>query len=373
MAREYYELKSQINKLESRRKKMKNSLFEIFDQKRVNEIISEDIKVYRNYITRISWDEDKLKPILLQKGLWEQVLSPDNKKIKELIASGIISEEDLNNAKIARGSWYTYAKKIKVEAQVQTNKNDSTINSLNEFDSSVTLPAEELKTLIITDIFYNVNDKITVHAIDNDGNPIRLVPNTDVIEENMDSLENKNIRPFSVVKLKLLSENSESSYLENKLWNNDISPSFIRNLSEEERKELLDYDCHQAVSDIFHDEIHQNNFIKSKVIEKSMGTIKISKINHLEYAANEEKECILSFIDEKNEEYNLSVKDYTFKNYLNNLSEQGNSNEHINDLSKSKFENKDLYLRIGLQQIAEDIHWLYIISIYSFPDYGLEK
>ncbi|MDO9044576.1 MAG: hypothetical protein Q7U35_04635 [Methanobacteriaceae archaeon] len=68
---------------------------------------------------------------------------------------------------------------------------------------------------------------------------------------------------------------------------------------------LLGYDCHQAVSDIFHDEIHQNNFIKSKVIEKSMGTIKISKINYLEYEANEEKECILSFIDEENEEYNL--------------------------------------------------------------------
>lgn len=103
-----------------------------------------------------------------------------------------------------------------------------------------------------------------------------------------------------------------------------------------------------------------------------MGTIKISKINNLEYVANEEKECILSFIDEKNEDYNLSVKDYTFKNYLNNLSEQGNSNEHINDLIKSKFENKDLYLRIGLQQIAEDIHWLYIISVYSFPDNVLD-
>ncbi|MDP3394884.1 MAG: hypothetical protein Q8S25_13895, partial [Sediminibacterium sp.] len=294
----------------------------------------------------------------------------DNKKIKEIIASGIISEEDLNNAKIAKGSWYTYAKKIKVETQVQNNEKDSNINSiLNEFDSSVTLPAEELKTVIITDLFYNVNDKITVHAIDNDGNSIRLIPNTDAINETIDSLENKNIRSFSVVKLKLLSENIESSYLEDKLWDNNISPIFIRNLSEEEIKELLDYDCHQAVSDIFHDEIHQGNFVKSKVIEKSMGTIKISKINHLEYETNDQKECILSFIDEKNEEYNLSVKDYTFKNYLNNLSEQRNSSDQINDLIKSKFENRDLYLRIGLQQIAEDIHWLYITSVYSFPDY----
>jgi len=366
LAREYYELKSQINELESRRKKMKNSLFEIFDQKSINEIISDDIKVYRNYITRISWDEDKLKPILLQKGLWEQVLSPDNKKIKELIASGIISEKELNNAKIAKGSWYTYAKKIKKEKPGQINKIDSNINSiLNEFDSSVKHPKEEFKTLIITDLFYNVNDKITAHAIDNDGNPLRLVPNTEFI----DSRQNKNIRPFSVVKLKLLSENIESPYLEDKLWNNDISPIFIRNLSEEEIKELLDYDCHNAVSDIFQDEIHQGNFIKSKVIDKSMGTIKISKIDHLEYNNNEETECILSFIDEKNEEYNLSVKDYTFKNYFNDLIEQGNSSGHINDLIKSKFENKELYLRIGLQQIAEDIHWLYIISVFSFPDY----
>ncbi len=248
---------------------------------------------------------------------------------------------------------------------------DSNINSiLNEFDSSVKHPKEEFKTLIITDLFYNVNDKITAHAIDNDGNPIRLVPNTEFIEENIDSINNKNIRPFSVVKLKLLSENIESPYLEDKLWNNNISPIFIRNLSEEERKELLDYDCYTAVSDIFQDEIHQGNFIKSKVIDKSMGTIKISKINHLEYNANEENECILSFIDEKNEEYNLSVKDYSFKNYLNDLIEQGNSSGHINDLIKSKFENKELYLRIGLQQIADDIHWLYIIGIYSFPDMG---
>ena len=45
----------------------------------------------------------------------------------------------------------------------------------------------------------------------------------------------------------------------------------------------------------------------------------------------------MSFIDEKNEEYKLSVKDYSFKNYLNDLELLG----HINDLIKSKFENKE--------------------------------
>ncbi|MCK9151821.1 hypothetical protein [Methanobacterium alcaliphilum] len=366
LAREYFEIKSKINELESLRKEIKNSLFEIFDQKRVNEIISDDIKVYRNYITRISWDEDKLKSILQQKGLWDRVLSPDTKKIKGIIESGLISEIELNNAKITKGSWYTYAKKIKEK------KSPYHIKSIKkEDDYSSISSVEKFKTLIITDLVYNGKNKLTAHAMDNDGKSLRLIPTLDFLSENIDSNKNKDIRPFSVVKLKLLHSQIKSHYLEDKLWDNDHSPFFIRKLSQDERKELLDYDCHNSVKDIFNKEIHQKNFIKSNKIEMSIGTIKVSKIDHLDYREiNNEHECNLSFIDEENEGYDLSVKDYSFKEYLNILREQGNSPDHITDLIKAKLENKDLYLRIGLQEIGEDIHWLHINSIYSFPYYN---
>ncbi|MEN4006309.1 MAG: hypothetical protein PQ975_11620 [Methanobacterium sp.] len=90
IAREYFEIKKKINELEKIRLDLKKSLFEFFDNNKTDEIIDNEIRVYRVNIPRVSWDEGILESILSPKGLWSKVLSVNNSKVKELVKTDLV-------------------------------------------------------------------------------------------------------------------------------------------------------------------------------------------------------------------------------------------------------------------------------------------
>jgi hypothetical protein len=112
LAQEYYNVKTQLIKLEFRRKNLRNSLFEIFEETKNNEVVSGDILVYRKKVWKVTWNHDILKPILQQEGLWEKAISPDPKKIRKLLINGSLSYQKIKEAEINNYSWYTYTDKI---------------------------------------------------------------------------------------------------------------------------------------------------------------------------------------------------------------------------------------------------------------------
>lgn len=109
--REYYEIKEEIKKLETRRKGLRENLFDTFSARNTDEIYVGDIRVYRVNRPKVSWEETELKSILFTKGLWDDVVTVDNQKLKNLIEAGKISEAEIENCKGESDRWYIYAER----------------------------------------------------------------------------------------------------------------------------------------------------------------------------------------------------------------------------------------------------------------------
>jgi len=109
--REYYEIKEEIKKLETRRKELRETLFDTFSARNTDEIYAGDIWVYRVNRPKVSWEETELKSILVAKGLWDDVVMVDNQKLNNLIAEGEISEAEIENCKRESDRWYIYAER----------------------------------------------------------------------------------------------------------------------------------------------------------------------------------------------------------------------------------------------------------------------
>ena len=109
--REYYEIKEEIKKLEKRRKELRETFFDTFSARNTDEIYAGDIRVYRVNRPKVSWEETELKSILFAKGLWNDVVTVDNQKLKDLIEEGKISEAEIENCKRESDRWYIYAER----------------------------------------------------------------------------------------------------------------------------------------------------------------------------------------------------------------------------------------------------------------------
>ncbi len=111
ITREYYEIKDEIKKLEKRRRELRETLFDTFSARNTDEIYAGDIWIYRVNRSKVSWEETELKSILFAKGLWDDVVTVDNQKLKSLIEEGKISEAEIENCKRESDRWYIYAER----------------------------------------------------------------------------------------------------------------------------------------------------------------------------------------------------------------------------------------------------------------------
>ena len=78
------EIKEEIKKLEKRRKELRENIFDTFSARNTDEIYAGDIRVYRVNRPKVNWEETELKSILFTKGLWDDVVTVDNQKLKNL-------------------------------------------------------------------------------------------------------------------------------------------------------------------------------------------------------------------------------------------------------------------------------------------------
>lgn len=350
LAKEYYQIKSEIDLLESRKKRLKQNIFNFFDDKGVNEIFADEIKLYRTYTIRDNWDEEILKQILEPKGLWEKTLSPDSKKIKKLIKSGIITEYQIRDAKKTTGSWYTYVTKINPQ---KTNKNKHFPEKISSNDT----PSEQRNIIVvINDISFLHNKKFKVYTTDWKGKQVNL-PLFDELPRYINS-DHRCIEPFSAVKIPKLNEYSSGD---------ECSFTFVRKLSMREKKKFLEKHGLNSLTSAFKENIFQNKFLKSHMAINKNVIIKISNVIDLNLIKSENQiKCILSFLDNENKEYNLPVKDYYFINYVQELKDEKYSDAQITNQLLSEWNYKEIYLGIGLENLAEDIHLLYISNIHHF-------
>lgn len=351
VAREYFHVKEEIKNLEKKRVKLKESLFNFFDSENTNKIRVEDMEVYRVQMVRTKWNEDILKYILKQKGFWENVLSVDNAKVKDLIQKGLISESELDEAKIVNETWYTYTRR--------TTKKPEKNNS-------------RFKNIIITDLSRMKGDRVCIFGFDEQGSPIRpVIPFSGVREKYLfDENDQLVLRPGSEVQLELLQRVPKPPHNEDFVINGVRKPVLIRNLSQLEMKDLFEKILFDSVLDIFSCPIIKNRCIGEANAKRSLGTVKAEEVIFVEYGQKNGKMSYrLKFTDKIGDLYDLPVTDCAFRKHCDSLKVKYHSLNMVGWHVKQEFNEKDVYLRVGLTRIYKGVHWLQVSGVHSFPDY----
>lgn len=363
--KEYYELNKKIKEIENRKSELKEVLYSALDSEHTNELNTEDILFYRVNRPRISWDESILKSILLPKGLWDIVLSVDNKKVRDLIESQILSWQEVEKAKTTVDTWYTYAERVSKNQEIKP--------------SIYLIPDEEIKgikRLVITDLSRMKEGRVCIFGFDEDRRHIRpVIPYTGINESYIFNEEGQRIiKPFAEVEFEFIRPMPEPPHTEDCAINTNYKPKLIRTLSENESKKFLEEILDESVKAIFGAAIHDNRYIKTGGI-RSIGTIKVKEILSVNYTIKSIKEndkynYRMTFSDMSGDVYNLPITDCAFKKYCDNQRiQKGKTTDVICHELQRILNQSEVFLRVGLTRLYKDVYWLQVSGVHAFPDY----
>ncbi|MGB8216430.1 MAG: HEAT repeat domain-containing protein [Candidatus Methanoperedens sp.] len=359
--KEYYDLNEKIKLLEKRKSELKEILNSVFESKKTNELKAEDILIYRVNRPRISWDESVIKSILTPKGLWESVLGFDNKKVKNLIKNHVISEKEIEGAKITVDTWYTYTEQVPNEQDIKPSSN---LQSNEEIKG--------IKRVVITDLSRMKEDRVCIFGFDEKKKPIRpVIPHIGIHEGYIFDNEKKQIiKPFAEVEFEFIRPLPERPHMEDLEINTDYEPKLIRNLSENESERFLEEILDESVNAIFGETIQNHRYI-IKGGNRSIGTIRIKEALSVNYSIKQDDkyDYRITFADMNGDIYNLPITDLAFRKHCDNQRFQGIKIDQINHDLKEIFNQCDLFLRVGLSRRWQGFYWLLVSGVYSFPDY----
>ncbi|MBT9170750.1 MAG: hypothetical protein DDT18_01098 [Actinobacteria bacterium] len=242
------------------------------------------------------------------------------------------------------------------------------------------------KEIIITD-FSKMPEGVCVFGYDEEGSGIRPVI-FNIGEKEKGLLEDyvAGIEPFMRVEFEFIKPQPNPPHMEDWLINEDCRSKIIRTLLEDERKEFLKKISYNSmeVAD-WGTEIHlylnkrgENiPYINPGEGKKSIITIKPKNISSIEYSKDANKlgkyNYRITFSDMIG--YNLSITDLLFREYCDNLRNQGKSCGAIGTELQRKLNQSDVFLRIGAGRCfipkgsSTKGCFLFVTGIYSFPDY----
>lgn len=115
--REYFALKEAEEKNKKRFGELTEQIHAYLDKEGLERIFGDGGSIMRKISERASWDAEKLRPVLIELGLWERVAAPDAKKIKALFPTlDLEAQTKLASAKIIKTSSILTASKKKETA-----------------------------------------------------------------------------------------------------------------------------------------------------------------------------------------------------------------------------------------------------------------
>ncbi len=225
------------------------------------------------------------------------------------------------------------------------------------------------KRLIITDLTRMKENRVCIFGIDEHNRGIRPDMYSSISEEY--AIEN-NIKPFNEIEFNLTpSPNLKPPHTEDWLVDEYYPPEFIRTLSDEERRELLEHILCPSIEDIFGAEIHEHQYLNEGEGSRSLGTIKVMEIVFVEHSPKKggKFNYRITFQDQSGAEYNLPVTDLAFRYCCGNMRKEKIDTNAIGFQLKCTFETSLVFLRIGLTRLFKNRHYIQITGVYTFPDY----
>ncbi|MCD5425373.1 MAG: RecQ family ATP-dependent DNA helicase, partial [Methanosarcinaceae archaeon] len=373
VAKEFFELNEQLKNLNKRKSELKTILFSAFDFNNIDEVHIEDMRVYRTVRQKVNWDEEKLKSILSPKGLWEQVLIVENRKVQDLIDNDLILESDVLDAKEMKDGWAVYTKRIPHNSfEIQC-------------DAATKSESKKIMPIIITDLTRMHEDKVYIFGYTKNDfqqnvtkiqyNAIRpVIPYSGIREYFLFDKNGKQIiKPFTEIEFKFIQPLPNPPHIEDVEIDSNYLPRFIRNISKKEKISLLDEILDESVQNIFETPIHENRFILNENGKKSLGTVIAKEVKNVQYSIKDDGKYKyrITFSDARGAIYNLPITDCVFRKYYNSCRIHGKMN--VDDIAMKLQQNLNqskLYLSIGLTRVFKGVHWLQITGIHAFPDYN---
>lgn len=359
--KEYYELNEKIKELERRKSELKEVLHSVFDSEHMNDLYAENIHIYRMNRPRISWDESVLKSILVPKGLWESVVAVDNKKVRDLIGSGVLSESDVEKAKKAVDTWYTYTERVSKHPDITSNAPPS-----NE-------GIKGIKKLVITDLSRMKDGRVCIFGFDEEKRHVRpVIPYSGINESYIFNEEGRQIiKPFAEVEFDFIRPWPDPPHIEDCVIRSNYKPTLVGNLSENESRRFLEEILDGSVAAIFVVPIQDNRCIKIGG-KRSIGTIKVKEVLYVNYSLKniDKYNYRIKFSDLSGEVYNLPITDCAFRRYCDTQRiQEDKTTDSISHELQRIFNESEVFLRVGLTRRYQDVYWLQVSGIYAFPDY----
>ena len=235
-------------------------------------------------------------------------------------------------------------------------------------------------TLTITDVTRMQKPRVCIGAIAEGGDSVRpVLPYPGIQESFLYAGHLQVIRPFSRITLDLIKPVIDPPHTEDWRFTERVL-AFRGVLDEKRRIELLEGILDPSVNAIFGTSIHRSNgsgFVVYGSGRRSLGTIKTKTIAGVQVdSVNGRIRYQITFQDQTNNAFTLSVTDLSFRYYVNYLIHQGFSFSQVSRTIAEKLRKADTYLRIGLgrpwspsETIAQNRCYLFITGVYSLPDY----
>ena len=233
-------------------------------------------------------------------------------------------------------------------------------------------------TLTITDLTRMGGNRVCIAGVTEDGENVRpefdhhAVINEDWLFDNHLPM----VKPIARIQFDLLEHRPANPHSEDWIVRQDFK-RFERNLSEAERRTLLERVNDGRVDAIFGAEIHHDfgSYIAEGEGNRSLGTVCVSDFDSFEHTFSFNKwDYRIRFSDQTGTYHRLAVTDLAFRYYVNFLREKKNySLENLSEGLTVYFKTRTVYLRIGLARPTWIEHphccFLQINGVYTFPDY----
>jgi hypothetical protein len=232
-----------------------------------------------------------------------------------------------------------------------------------------------LTPLIITDVTRMSGTRVCIAGVNQQRKCIRPILPYGITEDWLYQNGHCIIRPFSRVNLDLLENRPDPPHTED--WLIDGEFKIFKGILEEKFKiQLLNETAQDTVNNIFKTEIiHDHGFYIHKGDgEYSLGTLHPQRIEEVFYRCYDDKwDYRISFIDQADQSYRLSVTDLSFRKYVDQLrTEQHLCIAEIEEKMLQVLDTPVIFLRIGLARNWEkfpDRCFLQITGVYTFPDF----
>lgn len=184
------------------------------------------------------------------------------------------------------------------------------------------------------------------------------------------------IRPFAVVELDFLRHTPKPPHTED--WFIVPGHKVLKQprLSEEQALAFLRQILDPDVTSIFGAEVHTEPgyYVKAGEGTRSLGTIQPQRVTSVQYTLKEggKWDYRISFVDQSDTSYRLSVTDLGFRHYCDYRRQQGEKPQDIAVDLRQRLSQVTVFLRIGLARGWEkfpDRCYLQITGVHTFPDY----